>query len=177
MNTKTITLILKSLIVSLTSALTLPILELLMYNYSDSDLDVIFFVQSFFNITCIIGYYYIYRDDKIKLTNSLPIIFLNFFVFYVVQLIADSTTNSLLIPAIFSTYSILIIQFLRSCHLNNLLLTFLSTVLVQCVNLLFIISIIGLQNSVIAALFYIAFPLFDYLLILMFIKLLKLKKR
>lgn len=124
MQTKNITMILKSLLISLFSALTLPSLEFLMYKYYGSDFALLFFIQSFFNITCIIGYYYIYKDNEIKLVNTIPVIILNFSVFYIIQLTIYSNEGVSLIPCIFSTYSILIIQFLRKCNVKNLLLSF-----------------------------------------------------
>lgn len=177
MQSKNITMILKSLLISLTSALTLPGLEFLMYKYYSSDFDFIFFIQSFINITCIIGYYYIYKDNAIKLVNTIPVIILNFSVFYIIQLTMYSNEGVSLIPCIFSTYSILIIQFLRKCNVKNLLLCLFYTILVQCTNLLFIMSMLGIQNNAISAIFYMLFPLFDYLLITTLVKMFqKIKK-
>lgn len=172
-------IIFKSLLISLTSALTLPILEILMYKYYGSNFDIIFFIQSFFNITCIVGYYFIYKNIEISLSNTIQTVIINFSIFYTIQLIITSNNNSTmtLIPAIFSTYSILIIQILRKYNVKNLLLYLFLIILVQCTNLLVITSMMGIQNNALPTLLYILIPVFDYLMLVTFIKFLNILKK
>lgn len=172
-------MIFKALLVSLTSGLTLPILEILMYKYYESNFSIIFFIQSFFNITCIVGYYYIYKNIEISVSNTIQTVIINFSIFYTIQLIITSNNNLTitLIPAIFSTYSILIIQILRKYNVKNLLLYLFLIILVQCTNLLVITSMMGIQNNALPTLLYILIPGFDYLMIVTFIKLVHIARR